>query len=203
MITWQNYDEESEKFFQAYESYKFEEIHKALFAYLPIPGAQCLDIGAGSGRDAAAMAELGYFVTAIEPSKLLRQLAEKKHRTKNILWIEDSLPNLINTLALKKKFEFILLSAVWMHVLPADRPHALETISKLLSIGAYVAFTLRGGPSEMKRSMYPVSAEELLNQAKKYGLESVHISTRIADSMNRKNVFWEQIVLRKLAEHAI
>ena len=113
---WQIYGTNSEQFFHNYEKLSFAKIHRAFLRFLPPKGANCLDIGAGSGRDAIAMAKRGYSVTAVEPSNALRHLAETTHRHPRIRWVDDYLPELKRIKAFNEKYQFILLSAVWNHL---------------------------------------------------------------------------------------
>lgn len=79
------------------------------------PGA-VLDIGAGSGRDAAALAGLGHRVLAVEPTAELRSLGRRIHADRAIEWIDDSLPELRVLRGRDERFDLILLTAVWMHL---------------------------------------------------------------------------------------
>ena len=51
-----------------YERLSFEEIHASVLALLPDCDACILDVGAGTGRDAAWFAANGHNVVAVEPS---------------------------------------------------------------------------------------------------------------------------------------
>lgn len=119
--SWQYYDSNAKQFFRDYETLNFAKTHRAFLPYLPRQSTNCLDVGGGSGRDAKALAKRGYKVTAVEPSDALRHLATIRHSHPNIQWIQDHLPQLTQVNALKRKFEFILLSAVWMHIHPNER----------------------------------------------------------------------------------
>ena len=46
---------------------------------LPKPPALVVDIGSGTGRDAASFAAAGYEVVAVEPSTAMRAEAQKLH----------------------------------------------------------------------------------------------------------------------------
>ena len=63
----QGYADEADELFVRYESYTFERTHAALQAFIPPPPGRVLDVGAGTGRDAAWFADAGYAVVAIEP----------------------------------------------------------------------------------------------------------------------------------------
>ena len=67
-----------------YESLSFEEVHAGILNLLPQPGAVVLDVGSGSGRDAAWFAAHGYDVVAVEPSDAMRAHARALHPSNRI-----------------------------------------------------------------------------------------------------------------------
>lgn len=81
-------------------------------------------IGAGTGRDAAALAARGYATTAVEPVREMREVARRLHPDPAITWLDDSLPS---PSRLAGPFDLILLSAVWMHLAETERPGATPT----------------------------------------------------------------------------
>ena len=58
-----------------YDAMAFEAIHKAILPWLPQDPGLVLDVGAGSGRDAAWFAAQGHEVFAVEPARDLRDQA--------------------------------------------------------------------------------------------------------------------------------
>jgi 2-polyprenyl-3-methyl-5-hydroxy-6-metoxy-1,4-benzoquinol methylase len=196
-LAWTQYDARSMHFFETYESLEFQSMHKAFLRFLPREGARCLDVGAGSGRDAAAMARLGYRVTAVEPSAGLRKLAERHHDGLSIDWIDDSLPELNAVKARGLKYAFILLSAVWMHIYPEGRHKSLETLAELLEPEGYLAMTLRLGTPDTERTMFPVSSSELVRQAAVLGLKPRYVGRPTRDSLHRGDVQWVKVVLSR------
>ena len=57
-----------------YESVAADQINGWLLDLLPKRSAAVLDVGAGSGRDAAWIASLGHDVIAVEPSAAMREI---------------------------------------------------------------------------------------------------------------------------------
>ena len=159
-----------------------------------------MDVGAGSGRDASALAARGYQVTAVEPSRGLRTLAMAKHRQVNIRWIDDALPNLDKVKTLGEVYDFILLSAVWMHIEPKDRLPSLQSLKQLLVPNGCIALTLRIGDSPPNRPMYPINADEFVAQANSVGLKPVYQSRKSVDSLKREKVRWIKLVLQPQTE---
>lgn len=197
-VGWSAYDRDPASLFRIYESLRFSSTHRSLLRFLPEPGSACLDVGAGSGRDASALAARGYQVTAVEPSRGLRALAIAKHSQHNITWIDDSLPGLANVKGLGKAFEFVLLSAVWMHVEPKARKASLQTLRQLVSPGGVIAITLRIGDAPSSRRMHPVNVDEFVSQATAVGLTRIYQSRMSADSFKRVDVRWIKMVLRRI-----
>ena len=154
---------------ERYESVRAEDVHSWILDLFPAKPGAVLDVGAGSGRDAAWLAGQGYDVVAVEPSAAMLAEARRRHADTTVRWVCDSLPSLAEVYRLGLTFDVILLSAVWMHVSPADRQRAFRKLMNLLRPGGLLVFTLRQGTPDPKRSMHPVSAEELVSLAKAHG----------------------------------
>lgn len=194
--TWASYDSDSNKYFDDYSKLYFSNIHRQFIKFLPIQtDAKILDVGSGSGRDALSLARRGYQVTAVEPSEKMLTLAQKKNNHKNITWINDCLPNL---LALNNNtYDFVLMSAVWMHIPPDEREISIKRMSDLLKPGKHLAITLRIGTPDTKRIMYPVCIEDILKKSSKFNLIPIYISRETKDSLSRKEILWKKIVFEK------
>lgn len=70
-----------------YEAVYPDELHKGVTPHFPAAPAAVLDIGAGSGRDAAWLAEQGYTVLAVEPSETMRMEGARLHPDARITWL--------------------------------------------------------------------------------------------------------------------
>lgn len=195
MNAWDHYNDSTESHFARFEGFRFWNVHRSFLRFLPKPGGRCLDVGAGSGRDAAAMADRELRVVAVEPSDALLRLARDQHVHKDLTWVQDALPSLSKIVQRKEKYDFILMSAVWMHLQPSKRTPSLATLSSLLSKQGYLAITLRVGNAEPERSIYEVSVQDLLNRALSVGLNPVYVGRVIKDSLNRSEIRWVKVVL--------
>ena len=180
---------------QQYESLSAASVHSWLLDLLPKTKRLALDVGAGSGRDAAWLASLGFEVIAVEPSKHMRNEAQKLHDTTKIQWLDDSLPDFQMTQRLGLSFDLILLSAVWMHLRPADRPRAFRKLIMLLKPGGLLALTLRKGPASPERMMFDVSEQEIETLAKANGA-FVERCVTATDQGGRAEVSWVQLAIR-------
>lgn len=193
-LAWTQYDAQSEFYFETYERLAFDKTHAAFLPFLPkCEGSRCLDVGAGSGRDSAALALCGYHVTAVEPSTGLRAMAARAHAGLAVRWVEDSLPQLCALKACNLRYDFILVSAVWMHLAPDERQPSLRTLAGLIESTGVIAITLRLGPPDRSRVMFPVSVEEVLTQAARVGLAPRLIATDDPDSLGREEVRWAKL----------
>ncbi len=191
-VAW--YDAHADELADDYEGLDAATTHPELFALLRgMKSAAVLDIGAGTGRDAVALAALGHRVTAVEPSSKMLRLAKALHPGSGVFWVSDALPTLVKISA---TYDVVLLSAVWMHVPPADRPAALSRIVDLTSPGGSVFVTLRLGPGNVDRSMWSVNAEELIRLATARGMTTSDLGKR-PDLLRRDGVSWQTVRLSR------
>lgn len=79
------YDSNAPSLTATYESLKATRLNAWFRDVLPAAPACGLDIGAGSGRDAAWLASLGYEVVAVEPSAAMVREAQRIHPETAIL----------------------------------------------------------------------------------------------------------------------
>ena len=179
----------------SYERLPFETVHDWLLDHIPERPGLVLDVGAGSGRDAAALADRGFEVVAVEPSTGMVGEAKGRHPDARIRWVCDRLPGLDATFRLGLSFDFILLSAVWMHVPLTERPRAFRKLITLLKPGGFLAITLREGPADPRRVMHPVSAAEIERLARSHGA-FVERTVKSADQLGRSEVHWSQLIVR-------
>jgi len=196
LTSWTGYEGDAGRRLAArYETLAPETLFAPVADLLPAAPARVLDIGAGSGRDAAWAARQGHAVTAVEPSATMRAEAIRRHGAAGIRWIDDALPDLSGLPADTPPFAAIFLSAVWMHLPPAARPRALARLADLLAPGGRLFFLLRMGPPDPARAMFPAPPEEISAQALPLGL---HPERRITapDRLGRAEIFWVRLVLR-------
>jgi len=183
---------------EQYEQLDFAEVHNWLLYLLPKPdGSVILDIGAGSGRDAAWLAERGHEVVAAEPTRALREEGQHRHPHPRIRWIDDRLPGLKATERLGLQFDMILVSAVWMHLPENQRARAFRKLTALLKPGGLLAITLRHGPADPERAMYPVSSEEIERLARAHDVFIEKWEIGVPDTGGRSAVSWDQMAIRK------
>ena len=189
------YDRHAHELAAEYEGLAFEQVHGVIAKLLPEPGANVLDVGAGTGRDAAWFASKGHRVVAVEPSQEMRKAGKNAHKDGNIQWLSDHLPALENVVSSKLTFDLIWLSAVWMHVPPSQRRRAFRKLVSVMSPGASMMLSVRQGPSDPHRPMHPVELDDIKKLARKYGLQTVRV-TRREDARGRTGIDWQVVWLR-------
>ncbi|MEV6952516.1 class I SAM-dependent methyltransferase [Streptomyces sp. NPDC051183] len=181
---------------EQYESVSFAEVHRDVLHLFPSEPSAILDIGAGSGRDAAALAGQGHRVTAVEPTAELRALGRRIHADRDIDWVDDSLPGLEVLRGRGGRFDLILLTAVWMHLDERQRASSMEGIVGLLAAGGRLVLSLRHGPVPAGRRMFDVSVDETVELARSHGLHPAHLNER-ADPLGRQEVRWSYLGLQR------
>lgn len=180
---------------EQYNSVPFENVHKNILNELPTSGC-VLDVGAGSGRDSFALAERGLKVTAVEPASEMMERAKENFSHENITWVSDKMPTLEKIIETGQKYDFILLSAVWMHVDLKDRKEAFSNLQKLLKPNAKMAISLRHGGFSDERKALPVSKDEMIDLSDYFNMKSASILENDADMLNRSDVSWEIMIFQ-------
>jgi SAM-dependent methyltransferase len=190
------YAEAADALAKSYESIGFAEAQREVLHLMPSAPSRVLDIGAGTGRDAAALARMGHDVVAAEPTSELRAHGERLHADAAIEWIDEALPDLPSLSAGVRRFDLILLTAVWMHLDAAERAVAMESVARLLAPGGRILMSLRHGPVPPGRRMFDVSADETEDLARRHGLRPIHRS-RCGDILGRPEVTWTYLGLER------
>src|ERR1700722_6083065 len=192
-VAW--YDQNVESVVERHEPLAPEEVNAWLADILPNQPALVLDVGAGSGRDAAWLASRGHEVIAVEPSEQMRIRGGRLHWADKIRWINDRLPGLENVHRFGISFDVILLNAVWMHLVPANRRRAFRKLVTLLKPGAWMAMSFRQPEPGNPRSMFPCHLDELEQLARIHGTFIERVETA-SDELARSGVEWTRVIIR-------
>jgi SAM-dependent methyltransferase len=173
----QGYAEQAAKLIERYESVSPEEVHESILHLIPDGRCRTLDVGAGSGRDAAWFAARGHSVVAVEPTAEMRAAGMQLHPDPRIEWVDDGLPELVS-LNERAPFDLIMITAVWQHLDADERSRAMLRSAELAQRGGVMALLLRHGPVPEGRRMFQVSAEETAALADQAGFEVLVNSSR-------------------------
>jgi SAM-dependent methyltransferase len=169
----EGYADEAEELFRRYEGIAAADAHRAILHLIPAPPCRVLDIGSGTGRDAAWFASLGHRVIAIEPTDALRLPAMALHSSPQIEWLDDSLPDLAWLRSRGETFDLVMLTAVWMHLDETQRRRAMPNLAGVLRTGGTVIMKIRHGPVPAGRRMFEISPQETIELAQTHGLHPV------------------------------
>lgn len=192
------YSKNAQALTDQYNSLPFDQVHSGWLAHLQEKPGLALDVGAGSGRDARALAGHDWTVYAVEPNTELRSLAQAESQLESggcIHWLDDALPSLKQVRSLGLKFDLILVSAVWMHIAESDRERAVRVLSELLAPQGRLVVTLRSGPADSERDIHPVSLEQLQGLAANRALVNLATS-QSTDKLGRDKVSWQTAVFQ-------
>ena len=189
------YSQNAERLTLRYEDLSPERVHAAWAHLMPRSNSDVLDVGAGSGRDAAWFAGRGHQVVAVEPADYLRQKAMSVHPEDGIQWVNDRLPDLNAVRSLRRGFDLILVSAVWMHLAPSDRPRAFKSLHTLLKPEGLLIVSFRKGFAPKRPVMFPVTGLEIRDQARQAELDVI-AEFNSDDMYHRIEVRWETVVLK-------
>jgi len=192
----EHYAEEAPDLLKRYETISFGATHRSVMHLIPKDPCHVLDIGSGTGRDAAGFAELGHRVVAVEPTEEMRRGAIALHPSRLIEWLDDGLPDLARVLARNEHFDVVMLTAVWMHLDEQQRRRAMPNLAALASEGGAMIMTLRHGPVPPGRRMFEVSAEETIGLAQPLGFRCV-LNQPAELSLRQPGVTWTRLAFLK------
>jgi SAM-dependent methyltransferase len=193
----EGYADQAEALVGQMDGVRFADLHRPILHMIPRAPCPVLDIGAGTGRDAAALAALGHHVVAVEPTTELRRHAIALHASPSIEWLDDSLPHLAVLLARGQRFDLVMLTAVWMHLDEDQRRQAMPNLATLTAGNGLVSITLRHGPVPAGRRMFDVPADETIALARAVDLQLVLRLDNQPSQFNRTDVLWTRLVFAK------
>jgi SAM-dependent methyltransferase len=189
------YAENAQVLIEQWRDVSFADRHEPVLHLIPARPSSVLDVGAGIGTDAAALAALGHRVVAVEPVDAFRIAGANLHPLTDIEWVDDSLPDLAVLRSRAQIFDLVMLTAVWMHLDERERRGAMSNICALLRENAKVIMSLRHGPVPHGRRMFDVSAQETIELAEVHGLRPVlNLETESVQRANRSmGVTWTRL----------
>jgi len=194
----EGYADEAEALIKQYESISFADVHAQVLHLIPSAPARILDIGAGTGRDAAGFVTLGHHVVAVERTAALRTRAMALHPSPRIDWLDDSLPDLARVTARGVLFDVLMMTAVWMHLDQRQRQLAMPIVASLVNPGGVMIMSLRYGPVPKGRRIFTVPVDETIALAAGQGLRVILKSEAVAGVQRRPGISWSRLAFRKI-----
>ena len=198
-IALEGYAAVSDQWIERSEAIPAERMLQPVLDLLPRPPGRVVDIGAGSGRDAAWLARHGHCVTAIEPVERLRRAGMERHGALPIEWLVDRLPELTAVPA-GSKFDLLLVNGVWQHLDASQQRTAMRRLAELAHEGATLAVSLRHGPGAAERPVHEIDTSDTVRNARDARFELIR--ERQAESWQDANriagVYWTWLALRRV-----
>lgn len=195
----EGYKENAPLLIANWQKLTFDDKPKPVLDLIPRSPSLVLDVGAGIGVDAAALAAMGHQVVAVEPVTEFVSAAKALYSSPAIEWVEDSLPHLDRLRSRRQKFDLVMLSAVWMHLDQGARALAFPRVAELLQAGGRIVLSIRHGPVPDGRRMFDVPDEETLNLASAQNLRVLlHMDAPSVQPTNRAaGVWWIHMAFEK------
>lgn len=188
------YNKNIEKCINQYESLTFNDVHGASVENEIKADARVLDIGCGTGRDANYLASSGRKVVAIDPSNEMISYAKQNNSHENIEYLQSELPTLKNVTG---KFDFVLMSAVWMHLDSDIQKESLKLLKNILKKNGKMMILLRNGEFSDGRESYPFISNDFDVLKEDLNLSSKMLSGTKEDLLNRTDVSWSKLLISR------
>ena len=153
------YEADAADLIEKYESVSCETLFAPVSDFWSGRAGRLLDIGAGTGRNAAHFANLGYRVLAVEPTPSLRAFGVRRHAHEAIEWLDDRLPELKRLGERAARFDLLLICAVWQHLDEAEREEALPRLTERALPGGRIVISLRRGPGAPNRPVFALDPD--------------------------------------------
>lgn len=196
------YAEDAAALISSYESRPFTVVFEPFLHVFPQTPCRLLDIGAGTGRHAAALARLGHKVVAVEPTRELREAGRVLHRDAPVTWVDDTLPELAALRGeLAGPYDCVLMAAVMMHFDGGERERVMRRVAELAAPGGRFIATFRHGPVPPGRRMFEVGLDEAAALGARHGFSLVDHATG-RDTANREGVSWLMLCMEKTTAQA-
>lgn len=192
-LTISAYDSEAKQIADKHENLIPVKLYQLMSDFFVHKG-KSLDIGCGSGRDAAWLAENNYDPIGIDAS--IGMLKESRRRHPQVPVAISSLPGL--SAIMDNSFSNVLCSAVLMHLNHAMLPIAARNIVRIMQKESNLIISYRG-TSEMNNrengKLYePIKMEVVINIFTGSGAKLIYQESEMESG---RNFLWNTFVFRK------
>lgn len=133
-----------------FQPIQFEDVHRRVGHLFPPAPCPVLDIGAGTGRDAAGFVAAAGRIVAVEPSAASCVTALELHSLPLIEWVDDGSPELAQIARRRKAFDLVLLRPFGCISMQARR--VMPVASAPVAPGETMVPTQRRGPLPAQRA---------------------------------------------------
>jgi SAM-dependent methyltransferase len=196
------YDRRAREMCLRYEAAEMPDLHARLVSILPPPGTAVLEIGCGSGRDAAFLQSCGYVVTGVDASAAMVAEAVRIHPELTGRLSSAAFPLPRHSPLLRRTFDAVVSVALFMHVPDVDLGPAAAQIRTLLRPGGILFVDVsrdrqglvngRDPAGRLFRERDPEEYRQLFER-EGFVLADRHES---GDSLSRPGLRWVSLALR-------
>ena len=193
------YERSIDEFVTRSQALRFEAVCEDFLNFLPAAmPASILDVGAGAGQNAYALAQRGYRVTAIEPMEEFVAAAKATYADKHIEWANDSLPILNSQVTRESHYNLILAEGMWHHLNEVEQDASMSRLATLLKPGGVLALSLRNGPAGMGTHIHPTDATRIVAKSSTLDLRCIFRREHLPSIHKHKaGVTWARLVFQK------
>jgi SAM-dependent methyltransferase len=194
------YRDDAPSLIPRFEALRTLDVLAPAAALLPKVPSRILDVGAGTGRDAAWLVANGHQVVAVEPVDELREAGMRLHPSERIRWVKDELPSLDSLENDAAGYDLVLVVGVWQHLMPEEHAQAVGVLADKVAPRGRLIMSLRQGPGAASRLCYPADPTAIVAYAKNAGLRlEMRCETRSLQQENRdQGVTWTWVSLDRL-----
>ncbi len=190
------YEENPEKYSEKWRKASTDIAWAPLLDLFLPPVCHLADIAAGDGRDAQYFEQKGYHVTAVEPSKALRTLAQKLLGIDSrVTWVDDFLP-LLTTIE-RDAFEMVTVCAGFVHIRPEDQKSSFLSLCEIVRKGGRIALSLRDGENDVQRKMYSTDSNNFMLWAEEIGIKILRAYNQYPDARGNAGVSWNYLMFER------
>ena len=198
------YEQHAEELAQRYESADVTDLHRRLLETFS-PDSQLLEIGCGSGREAALLFAQGFDVKGIDPSSAMINRALSFHPELKGRLFRGAVPDEIPPPILEDgHYNGIYAVASLMHLSEEQLRPTFENFYRLLKQDGKLLFSVplsrpdldKSGYDEKGRYFLLLSQDDWINKAESAGFHTVSTTTN-GDGMGRESITWMTCVEEK------
>ncbi len=198
------YEQHAETLAQRYERADVSDLHRRLLETFN-PGAKLLEVGCGSGREAAFLLSHGFEVEGIDPSHAMIDSAFSFHPELEGRLFQGSMPDeLPAPIVQDKHYNGIYAIASLMHLSKEQLLPTFQILYRMLHQNGRFLFSVplsrpdlaENGYDEKGRYFLLLSQAEWITRVESAGFHTVNTSTN-GDGMGREAIIWLTCVLEK------
>lgn len=190
------YNDRADEFIERYEEAEISELHQLLKEFLK-PRGRILDIGHGSGRDIAFLKKLGMEIWGTDPAEKFVKYVKKRFPDISDHFTITGLPNLSLPEHFPKKFDTVMLIAVWMHIPEELQNESVRNICQLLGKDGKIVLSYSTGSRDNdERFFEETQPEKVLALFERNDCKKIYSNSN-RDGLGRYEIEWITEVYKK------